>query len=112
MVSARRSVGRLADAIRTTTPGFDSYELCAELRQKRLLPTLTRIRLRELGELQRSVGEEFIYVLQGSVEFHTEFYAPVQLVAGESIYIDASMAHACIAAGDCEEATVLRVVSR
>lgn len=111
-VSARRSIGRLADAIHTSTPGYDNYELCAELRQKRMLPAVTLVRVRELGELQRDSGEQLIYILQGCVEVHTEFYAPVVLAAGEAIYIDANMAHACIAAADCEEASVLRVLSR
>ena len=34
-------------------------------------------------------GEEYIYVLEGPVEIHTEFYEPIVLQAGESIYIDA-----------------------
>src|SRR5690606_16625428 len=66
--SARRSIGRLADANRTSTPGYDNYELCADLRQKRMLPTLTIVRAREPGELQRDRGEQFIYVLRGSIE--------------------------------------------
>lgn len=110
--SARRSIGRLADANRTSTPGYENYEFCAELRQKRMLPSLTIVRARELGELQRDHGEQFIYVLHGSIEVHTEFYAPVMLSAGECIYIDAHMACACIVAADCDEASVLRVFGR
>jgi transcriptional regulator with XRE-family HTH domain len=111
MGSARRSIGRLADATRTSTPGYDNYELCAELRLKRMLPTLTLVRAREIGELQRDHGEQFIYVLHGSVEVHTEFYAPALLTAGECIYIDVDMAYACIAAAGCDEASVLRVLA-
>jgi transcriptional regulator with XRE-family HTH domain len=111
MGSARRSIGRLADALRTSTPGYDNYELCAELRQKRMLPSLTLVRTRELGELQRDHGEQFIYVLHGSVEVHTEFYAPALLKAGECIYIDMDMAYGCIAAANCDEASVLRVLA-
>lgn len=112
MISGRRSVGRLADAVHSSTPGYDNYELCADLRQKQMLPSITMIRTRELGELQRECGEQFIYVLQGAIDVHTEFYAPVELGAGECIYIDAGMAYACVATGDCDEASVLRVVSR
>jgi transcriptional regulator with XRE-family HTH domain len=111
MSSARRSIGRLADATRTTAPGYVNYELCAELRQKHMLPTLTLVRTRELAELQRAPGEQFIYVLDGSIEVHTEFYAPALLEAGECIYIDADMAYACIAAVDCDEARILRVLA-
>jgi transcriptional regulator with XRE-family HTH domain len=111
MSSARRSIGRLADATRTGTPGYDNYELCAELRQKRMRPALTLVRRRELGELQRDDGEQFIYVLHGSVEVHTDFYAPALLATGDCMYIDADMAYACIAAVDCEEARILRVLA-
>jgi quercetin dioxygenase-like cupin family protein len=57
-------------------------------------------------------GEEFIHVLDGRLEVRTEFYAPAVLEAGESIYIDANMAHALCAGPDCEEATCLVVLSR
>lgn len=111
-ISARRSIGRLADAIRTSTRNYDNYELCAELRRKQMLPAMTIIRTQQLGELQRDRGEQFIYVLHGAVEVHTEFYAPLLLRVGESLYIDANMAYACIAADNCAEARVLRVVSQ
>ena len=34
-VTARRSIGRVDDAIRITTPNYDYYYLCPELRRKR-----------------------------------------------------------------------------
>ena len=37
-------------------------------------------------------GEEFILVLKGLVELHTEFYEPARLEAGDSAYIDSGMA--------------------
>ena len=56
-------------------------------------------------------GEEYIYVLEGRIEIHTEFYDPIVLEAGESIYIDSNMGHAYVAAEGCDEATVLGVCS-
>jgi len=88
--------------------------LCAELRRKRMIPVLTRIRAKsvsEFGELVHHSGEEYIYVLEGRVEIHTEFYDPIVLEAGESIYIDSNMGHAYVAAEGCEEASVLGVCS-
>ena len=113
-VTARRSVGRLEDAVRVNTKNYDYYYLCTELRRKRMIPVYTHIRAKsvaEFGELVRHSGEEFIYVLDGEVEVHTEFYDPVVLHAGESIYIDSNMGHAYIAAEGCEEALVLAVCS-
>ena len=113
-VTARRSVGRLDDAVRVNTKNYDYYYLCTELRRKRMIPVYTHIRAKsveEFGELVRHSGEEFIYVLDGAVEVHTEFYDPVVLHAGESIYIDSNMGHAYVAAEGCDEALVLAVCS-
>jgi transcriptional regulator with XRE-family HTH domain len=113
-VTARRSIGRLDRAVRVNTPNYDYYYLCAELRRKRMIPVLTRIRAKsvaEFGELVHHSGEEYIYVLEGRVEIHTEFYDPIVLEAGESIYIDSNMGHAYVAAEGCQEASVLGVCS-
>ena len=52
-----------------------------------------------------------IYVLKGSIVVHTEFYDPVTLDTGQSIYIDSSMGHAYLTAQECDEAQVLGVMS-
>lgn len=113
-VTARRSIGRLDDAIRVTTPNYDYYYLCTELRRKRMVPVLTRIRaksLNEFGDLVSHAGEEYIHVLEGTIVVHTQFYDPVTLRTGEAIYIDSNMGHAYVAAEDCDEALVLGVCS-
>jgi transcriptional regulator with XRE-family HTH domain len=113
-ITARRSIGRIHDAVRVTTPNYDYFYLCPELRRKRMIPVLTRIRARsvaEFGELVHHSGEEYIYVIEGRIEIHTEFYDPIVLEAGESIYIDSNMGHAYIAAEGCEEALLLGVCS-
>src|SRR4051812_23157186 len=113
-VTARRSIGRLDEAIRVTTPNYDYYYLCTELRRKRMIPVLTRIRaksLNEFGDLVRHSGEEYIHVLEGSILVHTEFYDPVTLHQGEGIYIDSNMGHAYVATEGCDEALVLGVCS-
>ncbi len=113
-VTARRSVGKLDRAVRVETANYDYFYMNTELRRKRMIPIVTKIRARsvaEFGELVRHSGEEFIYVLEGAVEVHTEFYDPVVLHEGESIYIDSNMGHAYLAAEGCAEATVLGVCS-
>jgi transcriptional regulator with XRE-family HTH domain len=114
VVTARRSIGRTDRAIQVTTPNYDYHYLCPELRRKRMIPVLTRIRAKtaeEFGELVRHSGEEYIYVLEGRIEVHTEFYDPVVLEEGESIYIDSQMGHAYVVAEGCDEAVVLGVCS-
>ena len=111
-ITARRSIGRLSEAIRVDTPNYDYFYMCPELRRKRMVPIVTRVRARsieEFGELVHHPGEEYIYVLQGPVEIHTEFYQPVVLQTGESIYIDSTMGHAYVAPKGHDEALVLGV---
>ena len=113
-ITARRSVGKLSDAIRVNTPNYEYFYMCPDLRRKRMVPTVTRVRshsIEEFGELVRHPGEEYIYVLQGPVEIHTEFYEPIVLQTGESIYLDSTMGHAYVTPKGQEEALVLGVCS-
>jgi transcriptional regulator with XRE-family HTH domain len=113
-VTARRSIGRTEDAVRVNTKNYDYHYLCPELRRKRMIPILTRIRAKsaeEFGSLVHHSGEEYIYVLEGGIKVLTEFYDPVVLGVGESIYIDSNMGHAYVTAEGCDEAVVLGVCS-
>ena len=113
-VTGRRSVVTIDTAVRVTTDNYDYHYLCTDLRQKRMIPIITRIRARsasEFGELVHHQGEEFIYVIEGRIEVHSEFYDPVVLDAGQGIYIDSSMGHAYVVADGCDEALVLGVCS-
>jgi transcriptional regulator with XRE-family HTH domain len=111
--TARRSATGAGNAVRVETANYDYEYLCADLRDKRMVPILTRIRARsleEFGELVRHQGEEFIYVLEGCVEVHLQFYTPQTLQVGQGMYIDSTMGHAYIAK-NCESAVVLAVCS-
>lgn len=113
-ITARRSLGDVDRALHVETPNYDYYFLCTELRRKRMIPVITKIRAKtseEFGELVHHPGEEFIYVLRGSVVVNTEHYDPVVLKEGQSIYIDSIMGHAYLAAEGCDEAEVLGVMS-
>ena len=114
MVTGRRSIGSIENAVQVTTDNYDYHYLCTDLRQKRMIPIITRIRAqsaKEFGDLVTHHGEEFIYVIEGAIEVHSEFYDPVTLKQGESIYLDSSMGHAYVTAEECEEAVVLGVCS-
>ena len=113
-VTARRSLGDIDQALHVETPNYDYYFLCTELRRKRMIPVITKIRAKtpdEFGELVHHPGEEFIYVLRGTIVVNTEFYDPVVLGSGQSIYIDSSMGHAYLTADGCDEAEVLGIMS-
>lgn len=78
-----------------------------------MVPIITRVKARsieEFGEMLSHSGEEFIFVLEGEIEVHTQYYEPVHLKTGEGIYIDSTMAHAYVKVGE-EEATVLGICS-
>jgi transcriptional regulator with XRE-family HTH domain len=83
-----------------------SYELFAtDLRQKRMVPMITTVdvrRLEDWGPLSRHEGEEWSYVLSGRIEFHTEFYAPLVMKTGDSVYIDSGIGHAMVALDDAQ----------
>ena len=104
-VIGRRAVNPAGSALRI--PSINrSYELFAtELRQKRMVPMVTTIDVRcveDWGPLSRHEGEEWMYVLSGSIVMHTEFYAPLVMKPGDSVYIDSGMGHALIALNDAQ----------
>jgi transcriptional regulator with XRE-family HTH domain len=110
-VSGRRAVNPVGSAL--TVPSLArSYEFFAtELRQKLMVPMITTVDTRSLedwGPLSRHEGEEWMYVLSGSIALHTEFYAPLVMRTGDSVYIDSGMGHAMVALDDCQ-ARVLSV---
>jgi len=110
---ARRSVNRKEEGLRQTTPNYDYLYLSTDITRKRMIPVLTRIRARTLddfGPLLKHSGEEFIFVLEGAIEVHTEHYQPIRLETGESTYIDSDMGHAYIAVSK-KDALVLGVCS-
>lgn len=113
VVTARRSLGTAVNSVNVATPNYDYEYLCADLREKRMVPIIARIRAHtreEFGKLVEHQGEEFIYVLEGAIEVHLQFYTPVTLTVGQSIYIDSTMGHA-YTAKDCESALVLAICS-
>jgi transcriptional regulator with XRE-family HTH domain len=109
----RRAVGGAEDGFRVSTANYDYAYLCNELRQKQMVPMLGLIKARSLedfGPMLSHPGEEFSYVLRGSMEVHSEIYAPVRLEQGQYIYLDSMMPHAYIAVGGTD-ALVLCVCS-
>ncbi|WP_218002850.1 cupin domain-containing protein [Paraburkholderia oxyphila] len=103
----RRSVQRLGEGLSVETPCYLQNFLAVDVLNKQLVPIYVEVRARtieefkaEFGGLIRHAGEEFGYVLEGEIAFHTEFYAPVVLKAGESVYFDSGMGHAYLAASE------------
>ncbi|GAA2884890.1 XRE family transcriptional regulator [Aminobacter niigataensis] len=99
----RRSVASPVNTLRQLTRNYDYFYLATDLVKKRMVPILAHARARtleEFGPLTRHAGEEFLIVLKGEIELHTDQYAPVRLRAGESVYIDSTMGHAYLSIGE------------
>ncbi len=114
MGAGRRMVERSGDGKHHDTPLYDHRLLCSQLSHKRLMPFLTRIKAYSIGENEgwsQHEGEEFVYVLDGAIELHTEYYEPEVLGAGDCFYIDSRMRHRVINASDAQ-AQVLWVSTR
>ena len=103
----RRSAGRFTNTRGGAGVFFstDMYEYevhSAELKRKHMIPLHMEVKARRLSELTRwssHEGEEFIYVIKGKIELHTELYAPFLLLPGDSAYIDSQMRHAFLNRG-------------
>lgn len=106
LVSGRRVVTRRGEERAVGTKSYEYVLYAADLLNKSLHPMLLEVKARsieEFGDFTRHAGEEFTYVLEGAVDFHTELYAPTRLNVGDTVYFDAGMGHAYIAAapGTC-----------
>jgi len=99
----RRSITRAHEGRSIESKNYSHLYPASDLLSKKMIPIVVELRARsieEFGELVRHTGEEFIYVLEGEMELHTSLYAPVRLRAGDSVYIDSTMAHGYVAATD------------
>lgn len=110
---ARRSVSSAMSTLRQLTQNYDYHYLATDLIRKRMVPihAFARARtLEEFGPLTRHAGEEFLIVLNGEIELHTDQYKPVRLKTGESVYIDSTMGHAYLSVSE-QDAEILCVCS-
>lgn len=109
--SGRRAITRASEGRPRATATYEHELLSVELAQRKMIPFRTKVRARSFDEFAnwvRHPGEEFLYVLDGSIAFYTEFYEPITLAAGDSVYYDSDMGHACVSVSD-GDATILWV---
>lgn len=114
MASGRRSVTRGGHGTSHSSPQYEYEIFCADLLRKQFIPMVARVTARSLDafpRLSRHDGEEFIYVISGSIELHTEHYEPTRLETGDGCYLDSAMGHACISVSK-DDAMILWINSR
>ena len=105
-----RTVNRAGEGVFYETP-LGRYEaLSGEIAMKALQPSIIQVPTgrREPAAMSSHGGEEFLYVLRGTVRFHMDPYSPTTLDAGDSVHFNSLMPHAVVAVGD-EDAWVLAV---
>ncbi|HEY2628668.1 MAG TPA: XRE family transcriptional regulator [Usitatibacter sp.] len=103
----RRVVQRAGEGQLVETRSYRQVYLATELLNKRMTPIVVELRAstmeefrEEFGGLIVHPGEEFVYVISGELEFHSELYAPLRLAAGDSMYFDSEMGHAYLNVSD------------
>jgi len=107
----RRSVTRAGEERDAESERHVHHYPAADLLGKMMIPIIIDVQARsveELGGLVRHSGEEYLYVLKGTMELHSDLYAALPLGPGDSIYFDSGMAHGYVrtSTGPC---TVLAV---
>lgn len=98
----RRSVARAGKWLNASSERYRHHYPAAELLGKMMVPIIIEVTaddINSFGGLVRHSGEEYLYVLRGSMELHSDIYAPLPLNTGDSVYFDSGMAHAYIKTG-------------
>jgi len=101
--SGRRSITPSGEGPSIKTATYNYTYPSADLLNKLLNPMIIEVTVRSIkdfGELMRHSGEEYVLVLEGQCEFHSDLYAPSLLNTGDSAYFDASMGHGYVAVGE------------
>ena len=107
----RRSVSRAGEWQGATTERYTHLYPAGDLLDKMMVPIIIDVKARnidDVGGLIRHSGEEYLHVLSGAMELHSDLYAPLPLAQGDSVYFDSGMAHAYVRVGD-EPCRVLSV---
>ena len=112
-VNGRMAVTKDGAGNHKITTTYEHDLLAETLTKKAMLPYRARIRARSMDDFDgwiRHDGEEFLYVLTGTIRLFTEYYEPVELKRGDSAYYDAAMGHNVVSTSP-EDATILWVTS-
>jgi DNA-binding XRE family transcriptional regulator len=111
--AGRLTVTRVADRLNHPPGVHYQYDVLASgLLQRVMDPAVITILAREMAgpdQLIRHEGDEFALVLEGAVVFHSEFYAPIPLETGDSLYYDARMGHGFVSTS-AAPARILNIV--
>ncbi|BCL72438.1 transcriptional regulator [Vibrio nigripulchritudo] len=114
VATGRRDLTRSGEGKPHPTPTYEHELLATQLSNKKMMPFKSRIRARDFDDYSdwvRHDGEEFLLILEGEVLFYSEFYEPVPMTVGDSVYYDANMGHMLVSISD-EDAQILWVTAK
>jgi len=109
LASSAYSVSRRGGAYSHEAKELDFQVLHNDLPAQRNIFWKVRVKahsLAEFGPYHSHPGEEFFYVLDGSVRFMIRDRKPMELVPGDSVQFDSALDHAYISSG-AEDALIL-----
>jgi transcriptional regulator with XRE-family HTH domain len=111
--TGRRDITRSNSGKAHVTSTYEHELLATQFSNKKMMPYKSRVYARsfeDFGEWVRHEGEEFLLVLEGEVQFLTEFYEAMTLSKGDNVYYDATMGHLVISVSE-EDAVILWVTT-
>ena len=101
--STRRSIARVGEGQSISVDRGHYLYVAADLLKKRMTPIIGEVFATDIAQYdkyQRHSGEEYVFVIEGTLDLYTDTYTPVRLEQGESIYFDSTMGHAYVKVGD------------
>ncbi len=113
VLTARRDITKAGAGKPHPTQTYEHELLATQLSNKKMMPFKSQVRARSFSEYNdwvRHDGEEFLLILSGAVTFYSEFYEPVQLDTGDSVYYDANMGHMLVSVSK-DDALILWVTA-
>ncbi|MEZ9229551.1 helix-turn-helix domain-containing protein [Vibrio amylolyticus] len=114
VATGRRDISRSGEGKAHPTPTYEHELLATQLSNKKMMPFKSRVHARNFDEYAdwvRHDGEEFLLILSGDVLFYSEFYEPVSMSEGDSVYYDANMGHMLVSTSK-EDAHILWVTAK
>ncbi|WP_261883657.1 helix-turn-helix domain-containing protein [Vibrio pelagius] len=114
VATGRRDLTKAGEGKPHPTPTYEHELLATELSNKKMMPFKSRVRARafeEYNDWVRHDGEEFLMVISGDIMFYSEFYEPIPMSEGDSMYYDANMGHMLISTST-EDALILWVTAK
>jgi transcriptional regulator with XRE-family HTH domain len=112
--TARRDITLCDTGKAHLTSTYEHELLATKFSNKKMIPYKSRVYARcfdDFGEWVRHEGEELLLVLEGEIQFLSEFYEAITLSKGDNVYFDATMGHLIVSVSK-KDALILSVSAK